>query len=63
LEECWKRGYLSDSKDPSDYYISAIVIGWEIPGLNDAAIAMKKMSLDATFKEKEERSGIKNKKE
>jgi hypothetical protein len=49
LKECWNRGFLRDSKDPADYRISGIFFGWEIPGLNDAAMAVKKLSLVATL--------------
>lgn len=52
LKECWKRGFLSDSKDRADYRVSGIFIGWEIPGLNDAAVAVKNLSLIATPKAK-----------
>ena len=52
LAECWKRGFLPDSKDPADYRIGGLVLGWEIPGLNDAAAAVKNLSLRATAKAK-----------
>ncbi|MGO8747729.1 MAG: hypothetical protein ACLQNE_17290 [Thermoguttaceae bacterium] len=52
LAECWKRGFLRDSKDPADYRVSGIFLGWEIPGLNDAAVAVKNLSLIATPKSK-----------
>jgi len=52
LEECWKRGFLPDSKNPADYRIGGIFLGWEIPGLNDAAVAVKNLSLIATEKAK-----------
>ena len=52
LEECWKRGFLPASKDPADYRIGGIFLGWEIPGLNDAAVAVKNLSLIATPKAK-----------
>jgi len=41
LQECWKRGYLVDSKDLSDYRFGGAMIGWEITGLNDAAAEIK----------------------
>lgn len=52
LEECWKRGFLPDSKDVADYRIGGIFLGWEIPGLNDASVAVKNLSLTATLKAK-----------
>lgn len=48
MEECWKRGFLSDSKDLADYRVSGVFFGWEIPCLNDAAVAVKSLSLAAT---------------
>ncbi len=50
MEECWKRGFLTDSRDPADYRVGGIFLGWEIPGLNDAAVAVKDLSLIATLK-------------
>ena len=47
LEECWKRGFLRDSRDLADYRIGGIFMGWEIPGLNDTAMAVKGLSLTA----------------
>lgn len=52
LEECWKCGFLPASKDLGDYRIGGIFLGWEIPGLNDAAVAVKNLSLTATLKAK-----------
>ncbi len=50
MEECWKRGFLPDSKDPGDYRVAGVFLGWEIPGLNDAAVAVKNLSLVAGAK-------------
>jgi len=50
LNEAWKRGFLVDSKDPKDYRISSIYLGWEIPGLNDAAMAVKNLRCTAKLK-------------
>jgi hypothetical protein len=52
LDECWKQGFLPDSKALRDYRIGGIFLGWEIPGLNDAAVAVKNLSLNATLKTK-----------
>lgn len=48
LQEAWKRGYLPASQNLSDYRIGSLVLGWEIPGLNDAAIAIKDLHATAT---------------
>lgn len=50
LHESWKQGYLAASTDPADYRIGSMVIGWEIPGLNDAALALKDLKLTAILK-------------
>ncbi len=52
LAECWKRGFLPDSRDQADYRIGGVFFGWEVPGLNDAAMAVKNLSLVAAAKAK-----------
>ncbi|TSA33138.1 MAG: hypothetical protein D4R65_08335 [Verrucomicrobiaceae bacterium] len=49
LREAWKRGYLPASQNLSDYRIGSLVMGWEIPGLNDAAVAFKDLRATATI--------------
>ena len=41
LNEAWRRGYLGGSKNLSDYRVGSAVLGWEITGLNDAAMAVR----------------------
>lgn len=48
LREAWKRGFLLDSQNLADYRIGGLVMGWEIPGLNDVAIAVKDLRATAT---------------
>lgn len=50
LREAWKRGYLPASQDMADYRVSSGLVGWEVPGLNDAAIAIKGLRATATLK-------------
>ncbi|MCI0492800.1 MAG: hypothetical protein L0Z07_07670, partial [Planctomycetes bacterium] len=45
LEEAWRRGYLQDSHHLADYRLTTINIGWEVPGLNRAAIKLREVSL------------------
>jgi len=47
LAEAWKRGYLSDSHNEADYRFGRCVIGWEVPGLNDVAMAVRGLSCRA----------------
>jgi hypothetical protein len=49
LREAWRQGYLSGSAEVADYRIGSVVIGWEIPGLNDAAAALKGLRLTAAI--------------
>lgn len=50
LETAWTKGYLNHSRDPSDYRIGHINLGWEVPGLNRVAIALRALSLRATMR-------------
>jgi len=50
LQECWRRGYLPDSQDLSDYRLGSFVLGWEVTGLNDVAIAVKGLRAEAVIK-------------
>jgi len=50
LEEAWRRGYLTGSRDLQDYAVGGLFLGWEITGLNDAAMALKNVSLRARTK-------------
>lgn len=50
LAEAWKRGYLGDSHNEADYRLGRCVIGWEVPGLNDAAMAVRGLSCRAQRK-------------
>ncbi len=45
LRAAWDRGFLPDSRDPADYRIGGMNLGWEIPGLNDAALQVRNLSL------------------
>ncbi len=45
LLEAWKRGYLKGSHLLSDYRLGGMNIGWEIPGLNDAEMKVRELSL------------------
>lgn len=50
LQESWKRGYLTDSRELTDYKIGGAVLGWEVTGLNDVAIAVKGLRAKAMLK-------------
>jgi hypothetical protein len=50
MQECWKHGYLSRSTDLADYRIGGLCMGWEITGLDDAAMALRGLRATATLK-------------
>ena len=50
LQECWRGGYLTASQNLADYGIGGCVVGWEVTGLNDVAIAVKGLRATATLK-------------
>ena len=52
LQDCWRHGFLPDSQNLADYRIGGLVLGWEVTGLNDVAIAVKGMRATATLKAK-----------
>ncbi|MCC6354563.1 MAG: hypothetical protein IT577_11800 [Verrucomicrobiae bacterium] len=45
LETAWSRGFLAESRDASDYRISGINLGWELPGTFDAEMRVRNLSL------------------
>ena len=50
LQECWRLGYLADSHDVNDYRFGTCVVGWEVTGLNDCALAVQDLRATATLK-------------
>ncbi|HPA19696.1 MAG TPA: hypothetical protein PLU30_18250 [Verrucomicrobiae bacterium] len=51
LGEAWKRGYLPASTNLADYRVGSVIMGWEIPGLNDAAVAVKDLRATAVLRD------------
>ena len=47
LDTAWAHGYLQGSKDKVDYKIGEMNMGWELPGMNIATVAVKGISLFA----------------
>ncbi len=47
LEEAWRRGFLTGSREFGDYSLSGIFIGWEVPGLFDVEMQIRNLSLRA----------------
>ena len=45
LEEAWDRDFLQGSQDPGDYKIGGMNLGWEIPGLSNAEVQVRDLSL------------------
>jgi hypothetical protein len=49
LEDAWAKGYLRDSRDLKDYYISSLNVGWEVWGLVDISIQLRDFSIIAKY--------------
>ncbi len=49
LETAWELGYLGDSQDVADYHIGGMNMGWEIPGVFNAGMDARKLSLRAVM--------------
>lgn len=50
LQAAWARGFLTDSSDISDYRPAGICVGWEVPGVFDAACQFWGLSLRAVVR-------------
>lgn len=48
LDTAWQRGFLTESKDPADYHITGMNLGWEVPGIYDVAMQVRNLSLKVT---------------
>ena len=46
LESAWKRGYLQQSKEMSDYHLSGMNIGWEITGPMNVTAEIAEFSIE-----------------
>jgi len=51
LRAAWDRRFLKDSRDPADYRVGGINIGWEVPGIFDVEMQVRDLSLKAVTKE------------
>jgi hypothetical protein len=47
LNEAWRLGYLRGSREPADYRLTTLNLGWEVPGINRVALALRDLSLRA----------------
>ena len=45
LASAWDRGFLRASRDLADYRITGMNLGWEVPGLFDVEMAVRRLSL------------------
>ncbi len=50
LETAWQRGFLLESRDLADYRITGMNLGWEVPGLFDAEMQVRDLSLKVETK-------------
>ena len=49
FKTAWEKGYLQGSKDLKDYQVTNLIFGWEVTGVNRAAIEFKNLSLKTTI--------------
>lgn len=47
LNAGWKGGFMSGSREPADYRLTGIFIGWEVPGIFDVEVQLRNLSLVA----------------
>ena len=47
LQEAWRLGYLQGSRDPANYRLTTLNLGWEVPGLHRVALALGQLSVTA----------------
>ena len=45
LKEAWSKGFLSVPRNPADYAIGGMNMGWELPGTFDVAVQIRNLSL------------------
>lgn len=50
LETAWERGFLKGSQSRSDYSISGMNLGWELPGTFVVSMQIRNLSLNAIHK-------------
>lgn len=48
LQAAWERGFLNDSRDPADYRLGIISMGWEVPGTFAVEVQVRNLSLRAS---------------
>ncbi len=51
LKAGWQRGYMAGSRNEGDYRLTAIVVGWEVPGIFDVELQIRRLSLRAVAAE------------
>jgi hypothetical protein len=49
LEAAWQDNFLKESQTFADYRIAAMNIGWEVPGTFDVDLAIRRLSLRASY--------------
>ena len=45
LEAAWAKGFLTKSRDPGDYRVTGMNLGWEVPGILNVALQVGDLSL------------------
>lgn len=45
LQTAWDKGFLQDSRDPADYRLGGMNLGWEVPGIFNVELQVRDLSL------------------
>jgi len=51
LETAWARGFLLESREASDYRLTGMNLGWEVPGLFDVEMQVRHLSLQVALRQ------------
>lgn len=49
LEYAWSRNFLKESQSLADYRIAGMNMGWEVPGILDVDLQIRRLSLKASY--------------
>jgi len=58
LEYAWRHNFLKGSQALADYRIAGMNVGWEVPGIFDVDLAIRRLSLKAVSAERLERTNL-----
>lgn len=53
LNAAWEKGYLKDSRNLDDYFISNMNMGWEVPGLFNVEMHVRHLDIEVVWRRPE----------